>query len=276
MGSSSQLVNFDKRANSTFQNNNLPRFTGPPPPPKQTKVELEEKQLKERLAEIEAEKEAAIKQVEAVKETEKQAAKEKILELSVEAKTLRKRIFTAREAKNEADEKLYRGALIDTEEAIVELREKYEIFDKVIDSALGASSGSEADDKIKFLGISTTKAVAITTGMVSVIGFLFWRLCVSEMVVNPNNDGVLRMLNTSGLRIMLNFLYVCLSILTSFVFIYLFLHDLWVWLHNRIESEFSLKNDLEQCTPSQRLHFFTLNFWLPAFLFALCLIAIVG
>jgi hypothetical protein len=271
MKNESRVLNFNGNAE-----NNLPRFKNAPAPPRKlTKTEIEEKQLKERLAEIEAERQAAIKQVEAEIEAEIETARAKILELSIEAKALRKRIFVSIEAKNVADEKLYRGALADTEASILELREKYDITEKVIDPS-GTSDTSEGSVKIKILGISTTKAVAITGGIVAVISFLFWRLCVSEMALNPMNDGVQRMLNTTGVRILLNFLFVGLSVLTSIAFIYLFLHDLWVWLHNRIESEFSLKNDLEQCSPSERLHFFTLNFWLPAFLFAVCLLVVMG
>lgn len=234
----------------------------------------EENELNARLAEIDRIK----KESEAQKEQERLAKIDAVLaqinSLKADCKVFRSKAIEAKVANNFDDEKLYKDSLRDAEEEIRTLEKEFGLEKKMTEE-LPEETESQSQ-KIKFFGISTTRAVAAISAIVVILGLIFWRLCVAEVGANPANDGVLRMLNTSGLRLMLNVLFWAASILVGISYIYFFLPDLWRWLHNRIISDVSLKTDFEQCTPYQRLNFFTLNIWLPAFLFALCLLAIMG
>ena len=124
--------------------------------------------------------------------------------------------------------------------------------------------------------LSTTWAVLGIVALVLVFSVGFDLLGVYEIGEQPENDSLRRMLNSAGFRMLLNVIFWASSILVAVSYLYFFNRDLWLWFHNRVNSTTSFQNDFLLCNPSDRLKFFTQNFWAAAFLFALCLLVILG
>ncbi|WP_309706688.1 hypothetical protein [Siphonobacter sp. SORGH_AS_0500] len=123
--------------------------------------------------------------------------------------------------------------------------------------------------------LSTTKGIWGLIAWVIGTAILFWMVGTS-LVQSEDNDSASRMMNSVGLRLITNILPFALTFLAVIVTLKLLFPDQYRYWNNRLQSPFSLQNDLQQVEPWQRIAFFSFSVALPAWVFTMLMQVIFG
>lgn len=131
------------------------------------------------------------------------------------------------------------------------------------------------EEPVKGRDISTTKGLygMIILAIITAIAFYLFG---TSLIQGEDNESAQRMMNSVGLRIITNFLPTSLAFLSALGILYLIFPHQFNYFHNRINSEFSLKKDLEAALPWQRILFFSFALSLPVWVFVQLMQVIFG
>lgn len=123
--------------------------------------------------------------------------------------------------------------------------------------------------------LSTTKGIWGLIAWVVGTALLFWGVGTS-LVQAEDNDSASRMMNSVGLRLITNVLPFALTFLAVIVTLKLLFPDQYRYWNNRVQSQFSLQQDLQSVEPWQRIAFFSFCVALPAWAFVQLMQVIFG
>ncbi len=144
-----------------------------------------------------------------------------------------------------------------------------------VELGLADKAPVEEEQPVKSRDLSATKGLYGVLLLAIFTGLGFWWLGTT-LVQNEENESAMRMMNSVGIRIVINFMLTGLAFLCAFLVLYLlFPHQFSYW-HNRIQSELSLKSDLEASQPWQRILFFSFCASLPTWAFVMLMQVIFG
>ena len=150
----------------------------------------------------------------------------------------------------------------------------YEKRIAALERQLKGQSEAKPKPRTEPQGMNNTKSLwgLIIGSLITVLVFYVASLAAS----GEGNNSASRLLDAAGYRILINVGLMGISLLLSFLFLYLFQHPLYRYWHNKIDSKRNFQEDFDRCEPYQRLSYLSQQFWAAAFLFALLLLVIFG